>query len=179
MPSSARTPACDFAPSRLSDSFAASIALSAVTSRKALSALLPASMAERQASVSSVALISFARKLAHASEMVSSFNDMDYSITLGTRKKPSSDLGAFLTISAGPAAVGDNVGAHPELRGARMRHRLNVIGRDRVQLLDPGQNAVQLAFKALRFLRRDFEARQMGDPLYRRLVDLCFCHGCL
>ena len=74
MPSSA--PTLLFAASRLSDSFAASIACSAVTSTKAFSVSFPASMADRQASVSSVALISFERSLSRASEIVRVFNVM-------------------------------------------------------------------------------------------------------
>ncbi len=76
MPSSARASPADLDASRLSDSFAASIALSAVTRRKAFSAVLPASMAERHASVNSEALISFLRSFSRASEIVRSFNVM-------------------------------------------------------------------------------------------------------
>ena len=72
-----------------------------------------------------------------------------------------------------------NVVAHMQLRSANRGQRHNFIGRDRVQLLDPGEDAVQLALQAVRLLRRNFHSGEVRDPLYRRLVDLGLCHGCL
>ena len=79
----------------------------------------------------------------------------------------------------GLPAVRHDVGAHMQLRSANRGQRHNVIGRDRVQLLDPGENAVQLALQAVRLLRRNFHSGKVRDPLHRRLVDLGLCHGCL
>ena len=85
-----------------------------------------------------------------------------HSTTFGTRKKCPRVAGAFLTYRRDPA-VGYDVRALLHLHRRDRRHRLDPLDVDLGQLLDEGQDRVELAPQVLDLLLGDRDAGQMRD----------------
>ena len=97
-----------------------------------------------------------------------------HSTTFGTTKKWSSRAGALATMSSAmPPSVTRSSRIFKRRRHHR-RHRLDARGVDLVELLDPIEDAGQLALQRLGLRVGDLDARQPRDAPHRRLVDL---HG--
>ena len=97
-----------------------------------------ASMAARQASVSSTAVTSPLASASRASAMVSLFS-CGHSTTFGTAKKPSRASGALDRIFSGMPPVGHDILAPLEAHGRDPGHRLDALDIDLVQLLHEGR----------------------------------------
>ena len=85
-----------------------------------------------------------------------------YSITLGTAKKPCCASGAFSRTVADVAVV-DDVVAQAQLLVDHRGQRLDAVGIDRGQLVDPAEDIVEFGDQRVDLGIAHRDARELGD----------------